>query len=192
MKRQRLYLAVVTVLIGVCLLCCSAGASGIVIPSYALKIAGGREASGYSWGVWLFGAEHGKGCWATRSGRGRVKSEGVTCGLSVPKHSWQLVTEGIVGGGAVRHRVLAMITRTSARLVDVLTEKPGGRQRHWVAVPVKVIRERTARNAKLPYPLGYAALVLPETTCGSSVRIVGSHREIIGRGQVPCSAPPSS
>jgi hypothetical protein len=192
MKRQSIYLAAVTVMIGVWLSCCTAGAAGSVIPSYALKIAGGREASGYSWGVWLFGTEQGKGCWATRSGLGSVKNEGVTCGLSVPKHSWELVTEGIVGGGAIRHRVLAMVTRTSARRVDVLTEKPGGRHRHWVAVPVKVISERTARSAKLPYPLGYAVLVLSETTCGSSVRIVGSHRRIIGRGQVPCSAPASS
>lgn len=189
MKRRRIYIAAAMAMFAVCLLSASAGASGIGIPSYALKIAGGREASGYSWGVWLFGAEHGKGCWATRSGQGRVNSEGVTCGLSVPRLSWQLVTEGIVGGGSVRHRVLVLMTRTSARQVDVLTEKPGGRQRNWVAVPVKVISGRTARKAKLPYPLGYAVLVLPETTCGSSVRIVGSHREIIGRGQVPCSAP---
>ncbi len=189
MRRQRIYLSAVTMVIGVWLLCCAAGAAGTIVPSYALKIAGGHEARRYSWGVWLFGAQHGKGCWATRSGRGNVKSQGVTCGLSVPKQPWQLVTEGIVGGGSVRHRVLAMLTRTSAQRVDVLTEKPGGRQRHWVAVPVNVISERAARSAKLPYPLGYAVLVLPETTCGSSVRIVGSHGRIIGRSQVPCSAP---
>jgi hypothetical protein len=192
MKRRRIYRAAVTVMIGAWLLCCSTAAARIVVPSYALKIAGARETSGYSWGVWLFGAQHGKGCWATRSGRGNIKSEGVTCGLSVPMRPWQLVTDGIVGGGSVRHRVLAMLTRTSAHRVDVLTEKSGGRQRHWVAVSVKVISEGTARNAKLPYPLGYAVLVLPETTCGSSVRVVGSHRRIIGRGRVPCSAPLSS
>lgn len=187
MNRLQVAPAVLAVLASAALLASAAAVASNSIPGYAFKFAGGHESTGYSWGLWLFGARHGQDCWATRSGRGDLKSEGVTCGLSVPERAWQLAANGIVGGSAARQRVLAFLTRTSAWRVKVLTERITDHERRWVSIRVHGISRRTAWAARLSYPVGYAVLVVPESICGKSVRILGRQNRLIAKGGLTCS-----
>jgi hypothetical protein len=187
-RRMRLRFGVFTVGALIALTSLSVGAVAEAsgdIPNYAVKIAGHHEGGETSWGVWLFGARHGQGCWGTRTVRDGIKSEeDVTCGLTIPKRAWQLAVSGTVGRPRHPASLLLFLTRPDVATLKVLVED--GQARRWVRLGARVVGGMKAEKARLPRPVGHALKVVAGTSlCPRWVRAFDHNGQLIEEGRLP-------
>ncbi len=161
-------------------------ASSGSIPSRAVKVFGGHEGGGSSWGVWLFG-KRGQGCWGTRTLHdGQVTGESVTCGYSVPSHRTQLAATGTVLGGHSPQSLLFFLVRSpEVKKIGVLVSV-AGRPAHWVSLAARQLNPASRAAAGVPAKVGFAArLVAGKEVCPQRVVAYDGKHESIGRESLP-------
>jgi hypothetical protein len=163
-----------------------ADTSGKRVPPYALKIAGRQDESGNSWGVWLFGDRQNRSCWGTRTVHGGSRSEGVACGLEVPRRAWQLAVGSVMGHSGHEQSVFVIFTKPGAQRVRLLVEEPRSDRRSWLSIRVHTIDVSAARSAHLPHRLGYASSVVAGAVCARRISVLGRHGRPEGRGSLRC------
>lgn len=170
----RIYLAVTTAAIVLMISTeVHAWGSARTIPSYAARVGGHQGTHGSSWSLWLFGAQHGQGCWGTRAAQGGVRREGAACGFEVPRQAWQLAADGVVGPPGNRETILLLLARRSLSRLSILIEGRGGEShQRWVHARVSVIRGHRAQKARLPGAVGYSVVALPGVVCVVHVKPV--------------------
>lgn len=161
-------------------------ASSGSVPSRAVKVVGGHDGAGSSWGVWLFG-KRGRGCWATRTlYRGQVTGESVTCGYSVPSHRSQLAATGIVVGGRSPRSLLFFLVRSpEVKEIEVLvsgTPRPA----RWVSIDARQLSPASRAAARVPARVGFAArLMSGQHVCPRRVVAYDGKHRAIGRESLP-------
>jgi len=185
---NRPILAGVLALIGaasIALLVSSDAKSRPSVPTYALKVAGGRLPEGARWGAWLFGRHH-AGCWASKTVEDGFTQEDAYCGFALSRRYWQMAARGYLGSKQKPKSMLFFLTRPGVRALSVQLKVKSQQSMNWIHVNTRAITPTQAKRAHMRLNFKYSVSIRSGSyRCIRTVIVFGRSGNVIQRSHLP-------
>ena len=160
------------------------------IPSYAIKLAGGRIDRKSTWGVWLHGDRVFGNCWSTQTTTRGIPFGETYCGYPVPPAYWRLISSGPVGQKRNPKALLFFLARQDVARIVALVNQGKGRQDKRIDMTTQTISPKQARKSHADPNFTYASVVFRGSLfCVKRVEVFDRSGSLVRNMEPVCTAP---